>query len=273
MSVFVTILFVLAFISLAAYFVVKRQRAKRIELLCSQPFSEDWDQYLSGNLEIYPTLSPRLKDDLQAHTQRLMHTKSWEAAGGLVQVTDEMKLLVMAQAALLTIGRKPKKLYPKLVTIILYPSTYSDSGNRRFSNQQEQRDMLGESWTSGSVILSWSSVKRGAANEDDGKNVVIHEFAHQLDQADGRGDGAPILNDREEYRDWAEVFSKHYSELVKRTNKGQKTLLDKYGATNPAEFFAVATEGFFELRGSLKKKHPELYSELKDYYQLDPAKW
>ena len=133
--------------------------------------------------------------------------------------------------------------------------------------------MLGESWTSGSVVLAWDSVLKGAANEDDGKNVVIHEFAHQLDQADGVGDGAPILKDRGEYQDWAKVFSKHYEQLVERTNKGRKTLLDNYGATNPAEFFAVATEAFFESRDRLKKKHPNLYSELKDYYQLDPAEW
>ena len=116
-------------------------------------------------------------------------------------------------------------------------------------------------------------MQRGAASEDDGCNVVLHEFAHQLDQADGVGDGAPILTNRSEYADWATVLGKHYNRLVEDASRGRRTLLDTYGATNAAEFFAVATEAFFERSRKMSREVPDLYRELKDYYQLDPAAW
>ena len=110
-------------------------------------------------------------------------------------------------------------------------------------------------------------------NITDAQNVVLHEFAHQLDQEDGSADGAPILERRSRYTTWARVLSTEYEFLQKKKRKHRRTVLNKYGATNPAEFFAVATEAFFEKSRQMEKRHPELYDELKNYYKLDPAKW
>ena len=107
----------------------------------------------------------------------------------------------------------------------------------------------------------------------DGRNLVLHEFAHQLDQEDGAADGVPDLELESQYVTWAQVLSKEYETLVKRTRRGQKTLMRAYGATNAAEFFAVATEVFFERPQKMKRKHPELYEELRRFYRLDPVKW
>jgi len=116
-------------------------------------------------------------------------------------------------------------------------------------------------------------VIKGAVNFRDGHNVAMHEFAHQLDQEDGRADGAPILESRSAYSAWSQVFSKEYAQLQQKTGQGKKSLMDKYGATDPAEFFAVATETFFEKPSQLQKKHPELYHELQGFYKVNPIEW
>jgi Mlc titration factor MtfA (ptsG expression regulator) len=123
------------------------------------------------------------------------------------------------------------------------------------------------------VVLAWDSVQHGAANFADGQNLVIHEFAHQLDQEDGSGDGAPILDGGSSYVAWARVLSQEYERLRKRVGKGKKTVMDAYGASHPAEFFAVASEAFFEKPRQLRSKHPELYDELRKFYQVDPLEW
>lgn len=251
----------------------RREFAELVDRLQTEPFPEEWDAYLNRKFELYPKLPPDIRKRLQFQTRLMMEEKSFESPADLGPVTDEMRLLILAQAALLTVGRRPKRFFPELVTIILYPTAYMDSGSRTFSLREDPEHRLGESWNTGSVVLAWDSVQSGAANEDDGQNVVIHEFAHQLDQEDGRGDGVPILSDPGEYGDWAKVFSHRYSELVEDTEKGRKTVLDPYGAVNPAEFFAVSTETFFEQPKTMKRKLPELYRELADYYALDPATW
>jgi Mlc titration factor MtfA (ptsG expression regulator) len=142
-----------------------------------------------------------------------------------------------------------------------------------FGSDNGESTRLGESWDCGVVVLSWNSVIGGARNFEDGHNVAFHEFAHQLDQEDGVADGAPILGARSAYAAWAQVFSREYKTLVKRTRRGRKDIMDRYGATNPAEFFAVATETFFEKPRQMKEKHPQLFDEMKRYYRVDPADW
>ena len=190
----------------------------------------------------------------------------FEGCGGL-ELTDEMRVLIAAQACLLLLNR-PAAVYPRLKTILVYPSTYVAGGQ-----DQPKSVRLGESWGAGVVVLAWNSVKGGATNFNDGQNVTLHEFAHQLDQADGAADGAPDLASRSAYRTWAQVLSREYQTLRKWKKKGRRTVLNKYGATNPAEFFAVATETFFEKPRQMKKKHPELYEELKRYYRTEPLDW
>lgn len=133
--------------------------------------------------------------------------------------------------------------------------------------------MLGESWQNGKVILAWDNVLHGASNFVDGRNVVLHEFAHQLDSESGSADGAPLLAGKSCYRSWAAALSQEFEELQKDSRYDRRSLMDHYGATNPAEFFAVATETFFEKPRQMAKHHAELFSVLQDYYRIDPGEW
>ena len=137
----------------------------------------------------------------------------------------------------------------------------------------QHASLAGESWSFGTIVLSWQDTLNGAHLPDDGHNVVIHEFAHQLDQEDGYANGAPILNKDQSYRSWSEVFSAQYMLLVRQAERGEPSIFDYYGATNPAEFFAVASEVFFEKAKELQHEHPRLYQQLSAYYCVDPASW
>jgi Mlc titration factor MtfA (ptsG expression regulator) len=129
---------------------------------------------------------------------------------------------------------------------------------------------LGESWSRGTIVLAWDHVQRGASLLD-GHNVVLHEFAHQLDAEDGSVDGAPELGSRAHYRAWAQVLGAEYKELSDRVHAGRRSDIDAYGATSPPEFFAVVTELFFEQPTKLRARHPELYEELRSFYNQDPG--
>ena len=186
-----------------------------------------------------------------------------------------MKLVIAAISCLLLLNERGK-YFPRLRSILVYPSTYlvnetTSTGNYVVEARRVAR--LGESWTSDQVILSWEQVKRDTCNWRDGHNLVLYEFAHQLDQEDGRAEGVPILQRNSDYPIWAEVMTEEYQQLCNDVERGVKTVIDSYGATNPAEFFAVATETFFEKPHQLLKKHPALYEQLQRYYQLDPVQW
>ena len=203
--------------------------------------------------------------------QVFLSDKTFEGCGGL-EITEEIRVTIAAQACMLLLGRETK-VYPKLKTVLVYPHTYQGGQKGMFGGDNGDSARLGESWDCGVVVLSWDSVKGGARNFEDGHNVTFHEFAHQLDQEDGAADGAPILRERTAYATWAHVFNHEYKALVGLTRRGKKDTMDRYGATNPAEFFAVATETFFEKPRQLKAKHPELYEELQYYYKVDPLDW
>lgn len=254
------------------------QRRNRRRLWKS-PFSAAWDSTIRLRCRVYSKLSPAEQERLRKCVQVFLDEKSFEACGGLDSVTDEMKLVIAAQACLLLIGLKHHDYFGKLRSILVYPGAFRSGRKRLFALSDEEvrgeRDavLLGESWKSGSVVIGWESALQGAANDDDGENVVLHEFAHQLDQADGIADGAPILNSPSDYQDWARVLGHDFHKLVEESEAGKRELIDSYGATNPAEFFAVATETFFERPRLMHRKHRELYEELKQYYGLDPVKW
>jgi Mlc titration factor MtfA (ptsG expression regulator) len=249
--------------------------------LLRQPIPPGWTDHLSRDWHLFPRLPEPVREAVLRAVQVLRAEKRFEACGGLEEVTEEMKLLILAQAALLLVGRpEPEHLYyPDLVTILVYPGAYRDRGHRTFSLRDERlrEDIrLGESWDSGSVVLAWDSVRAGAANAHDGVNVVFHEFAHQIDRQDGATDGTPELEDGGEYLHWSEVFRVRYEELLDQVERGRRPsrpLLDDYGASAPEEFFAVATEAFFERAARMDREMPDLYDELADFYGLDPASW
>jgi Mlc titration factor MtfA (ptsG expression regulator) len=251
---------------------MKVRGLNRRQLVLERPFPDEWSKILKRNLPPYEKLPSSLRGELHQDVKIFLAEKSFEGCGGL-DLNDEIKVTIAAQACLLLLNRR-EKCYPRLHTIIVYPSTYVAGGKGLFGSKTESLSTrLGESWQSGAVVLAWSSVKHGAFNFNDGKNVTMHEFAHQLDQADGSADGAPILERRSAYSAWAKVFSREFSRLQERASKGKRSVLDDYGTINPAEFFAVATETFFEKPRQLKKTHPELFAQLKDYYKVDPIEW
>lgn len=271
-EILLLIIVVVAFV----VFGIKLKRKRELLSFLEKRLTDEQVATLKKRFPRFKSLPEEYRTKLEGYTNLLIHDKRYEACGGLPEVTDEMKLLISAQAALLLVGLPKHHFYPRLKSILVYPGAFHDRGRRRFGIHDEDRGtLLGESWETGSVILSWESVLAGARNADDGMNVTIHEFAHQLDQADGAADGVPILGSRDAYKQWSEIFQREYEELVDEVNdrRGPEPFLDPYGATNPAEFFAVASETFFEEPRELEEEHPELYEQLRTYYGLDPASW
>jgi Mlc titration factor MtfA (ptsG expression regulator) len=255
----------------------KQQRQK----LKAAPFPSHWSSILEDHFPLYARLPDEDRKELQGHIQVFLAEKRFEGCGGL-EITEEMKVCIAAQACLLLLHRETD-CYPSLRSILVYPSTYSVKTTRHVGAgvmEERQDSRLGEAWDSGAVVLAWDAVHSGTANPEDGHNVVFHEFAHQLDFEDGRADGAPVLatedpwyRRKNRYKAWARVLSSEYEKLRANVAAGEKTALDEYGATNPAEFFAVATESFFERPRDLQQRHPALYEELKRFYQQDPVGW
>jgi Mlc titration factor MtfA (ptsG expression regulator) len=178
-----------------------------------------------------------------------------------------MRLAIAAPACLL-ISRRPQDYYERLRSILVYPDAFTVKDEWGIEDIR-----LGESWGYGSVVLSWESVKQGDLNPEDGLNVVLHEFAHQIDQEDGAGDGVPEFDESEDYGKWSRAFLPAFDAFCERVNAGTRSVLDDYGAESPAEFFAVATETFFERAKGLKREEPEIYAELVKFYGMDPGGW
>lgn len=252
---------------------IRSRRARKRRL--STSFQPAETTVLDRDFPRWRDVPEELKARFSGITRVLIEEKNYEPCGGLEEVTEEMKLLIAAQAALTILGRRNQRFFPRLHSILVYPGAFRDPGRRSFGIDDEARGVLyGESWETGSVVLSWDNVLAGARNGDDGMNVVIHEFAHQLDQDNGAADGVPELETRDDYRRWSEVMERHYEELVTAAkDPAQEPFLDPYGATHPCEFFAVASEAFFEDSLDLEYEHPSLYEELSKFYGLDPAAW
>lgn len=246
----------------------KKWRRRR---LASMPFPSNWLGILARNFPLYARLPEHDQQELQKHIRVFLFEKSFEGCGGL-EITEEIKVTIAAQACLLLLHRETD-YYPGVSSILVYPTTYAapvveDTDGGIVTEGKEAR--AGEAWQHGVVVLSWEDVHFGAADIRDGKNIVLHEFAHQLDMEDNAADGAPILPRRSMYVAWARVLSAEYERLRSDAAEGRTTVMDKYGASNPAEFFAVATECFFERPEKLNESHPELYQQLKEFYQQDP---
>ena len=239
----------------------------------STPFPLEWENIVRKNVPLYNRLPEVLREQLHGLVHVFLTHKVFEGCGGL-EMTEEIKVTIATQACMLLLNRKTS-VFKNLHTILVYPSTFIV--NTRFSDGvmtiEGRSFRLGESWKRGPVVLAWDSIRGDLRNIEDARNVVLHEFAHQLDQEDGSADGVPVLKSRSSYITWARILSREYESLRNIEKTGAWSVIDTYGATNPAEFFAVVTEAFFEKPKQLKKKHPELYTELSNYYNLDPAAW
>lgn len=248
-------------------------RNQQRQRLMGESVPVEWIACIEKNIPLYNRLPDELKTQLHGLINIFLDEKSFIGCGEL-EITDEIKVTIATQACILLLNRKTR-FYPKLKTIYVYPHTYvaNDLMNDDGLIVEGKSVRLGESWQNGPVVLTWDSITGGARNIQDGHNVVLHEFAHQLDQEDGDADGAPIMENRSCYRSWAAVLGEEYERLCSKTRGRQRSVLNKYGATNPAEFFAVATEAFFEKPKQMHKRSPDLYEELKTYYKLDPLNW
>jgi len=251
---------------------LRRHRRARI---AAQAFPQAWRTILRRRVP----LAARLPADQQLRLKKLMQIflaeKPILGCAGLI-VTDEMRVTIAALACLPLLG-KSRGFYPELRQLLLYPGAFvvERPVNVGGVQMEQRRALAGESWAQGQVLLAWDHVLRDAAHPGDGRNVVVHEFAHQLDQAKGFANGAPPLEHARDYASWSVVMHNEYEALRERVAYGQNEglLLDAYGATDPAEFFAVASEVFFERGAELAYWHPALYAELRRYYAVETAAW
>ncbi|WP_394791722.1 zinc-dependent peptidase [Rhodoferax sp.] len=248
--------------------------ARRRRRLQQVAFPAVWRKILRRRVPMLRRLPADLQLQLKKHMQVFIAEKAFLGCAGL-QITEEMRVVIAAQACLLLLNR-PQGYYRKLRQILVYPGAFAVQRASTDGNgvQQEQRHALaGESWSQGQVILSWQDSLEGAATPDDGRNVVIHEFAHQLDQEKGTANGAPARSRRADPKRWSQVFHAAYAKLRRQAHVGEPGLLNHYGAQDPAEFFAVVSEVFFEQATELAEYDPALYRELCGYYRVDPANW
>jgi hypothetical protein len=246
----------------------KRSQAMR------QPFKKQWRKIIQSRMPYFKKMPSHLQLQLKRHIQVFLSEKKFIAFNGIV-INDEIRVTIAAQACLLLLNRKTD-YYPKLKTILVYPRAFvkqhqiTNTDGVEFS---QNSTLSGESWGTGKIVLSWQDTVNGAYLPDDGHNVVIHEFAHQLDQENGVANGAPILSKGQSYKCWSQIFSTQFENLKTQVQNDEKSIFDYYGATNPAEFFAVASEVFFEKSQALKNEHPKLYQQLSLYYRVDPTTW
>ena len=246
----------------------------RLKSALARPMPEPWQAILRDNIPIYACMSGDLQHQLGKLVQQFLFQKKFVGCAGL-ELDDEMRLTIAGQACLLLLNR-PTRVYPELHTILVYPSAFMvprKQVDEAGVVTEARQDLLGESWGDGRVILAWDHVRRGAADWTDGQNVVLHEFAHQLDSESGSNNGAPYLGSATNYRNWSEVLSRDFANLRTDALYRQPSVMDHYGATSPAEFFAVATETFFEKPWQMAERHPALFAELFKYYRVDPRAW
>jgi MtfA peptidase len=247
-------------------------KSRRRRLL-ENPMPAEWEAFLNIRVPYTSCLPSEKQDELRGFIQVFLDEKGFEGCGGL-QITDEIRVTVAAYACILLLGGQ-SDMYPRLRTILVYPRSYVAPRTSRRPDGTVSEGLQarsGESWSFGNIVLSWQDILDDSANFR-GRNVIFHEFAHQLDFESGSAQGAPILPRGAKYSDWSRILEREYESLITSLEQGTPSLLDKYGASDPAEFFAVATECFFLKPKHLKAEHPELYSQLQIYYRQDPCSY
>ncbi len=246
----------------------------RLKRALSRPLPPEGLAILESNIPVYRHMPAPLQEQLRRLVVQFLYQKKFVGCGGL-EITDEMRYTIAGQACLLLLNRDTL-VYPELDTILVYPNEFVVTRNEVGPGgvvTPAANGLLGESWGDGRVVLAWDHVQRGAADWTDGQNVVLHEFAHQLDSESGAANGAPYLPSVTSYRSWATVLSRDFEHLRHDAIYHQHSVMDHYGATNPAEFFAVATETFFEKPYQMAEHHAELYAEFLKFYKVDPRDW
>jgi Mlc titration factor MtfA (ptsG expression regulator) len=227
-------------------------------------------------MPLYRCLSAADRAELEGHIQVFIAEKYFEGCNGLV-VTDRTRVLIAAHACLLLLHRETD-YYPLMRSVLVYPAAFVGAGNSLGpAGVVTENDgwRSGESWhtpaAGGPVVISWRDALAGAADPCDGRNVAIHEFAHQLDAESGAMEGIPAFDDAATAGQWKSLIPRELARLRFALSTGQPVAIDPYGAQSPPEFFAVAVETFFERPRALRAAHPDLYQHLAAYFQQDPA--
>ncbi len=248
------------------------QRYRRRQLV-AQALLPEFASILQRMVPLYRRMPTDLRQQLHGYVNVFLHDKHFVGCGGL-EVTNEMRITIAGNACLLLLNRHTNH-FPGFQSILIYPDTYVAKQVTMDGDIVIHHDSsrAGESWQAGPLVLSWADVLRGIADPADGHNVVLHEFAHKLDEQNGIVDGLPILRSTDDYAAWTKVLAREFANLIERVERRKNRVIDSYGATSPPEFFAVATESFFERGALMNKKLPDLYRQLQQFYGVDPAGW
>ena len=259
---------------------------RRRKRLLETPFPAAWTEILERNVSAYKLLDDDERHRLRDLVQVFIAEKHWEGAGGL-ELTDEIRVTIAGSGCQLLLGRD-HDLFAEVESIVVYPSTVVlpeqalsifDPGARPVG---AGTPILGVAHRGGAVVLAWDSALSGARDPKDGRNVVIHELAHKIDFLDGTATvffarfPSPVFQGALEQpsdarRAWIAAFAPAYLTHKQRAERGERSFLDDYAVTNEAEYFAVATEAFFERPHALARELPDVYAALRQYYSLDLA--
>jgi MtfA peptidase len=217
-------------------------------------------------------LPASIRASLEGKINLFLDQITFRGQNGL-EVTDDMRLSIAAQACLLIVNSPV--WYDTLRNVLIYPSAFLTNRNKHDGQfvHESSHATLGESWARGPVILSWDHALHGGLDAEDGHNVVIHEFAHQLDGLSGHTNGIPLLRKGQAYSGWEKAMLDAFQDQVQRVQHGEPTLIDPYGATSHQEFFAEAIVTFFERPRAMRDQMPALYEQLATLLALDPAQW
>lgn len=247
----------------------RRRRALR-----ARPFPPEWREIVALNVPAFAHLAPAEQQAWLGHAQVLLEEKHWEGCGGL-ELTDEIRVTIAVHAARLLLGRE-MDYFPTVRTILVYPSDIVRQEEQHLGDgiwTDEEDELAGLAATDlGAIVISWEAVLDGIEDPGDGFNVVLHEFAHELDAQGGEVSGTPLMESGKAYARWADALAPAFEAHRAAVDAGEETFLDEYGAEDPTEFFAVLTESFFEQPGTLRREHPELYEQLREFYGQDPAR-
>ncbi|MEA1954797.1 MAG: M90 family metallopeptidase [Campylobacterota bacterium] len=248
------------------------RRMWRYKKFKSTPFPKAYETTLQ-NIHQYKVLSPTHKEKI--HLLILLFIDQKEFVGAKMSISDEIKVIIAFYACLMRLGFELGEK-DHVSTIIVYPEHFIvNNGHTSGGIYHNETAVLEGQSANGTVVISWQDIKHDIAQQQK-DNVIIHEFAHELDFEDGLADGTPILEGSKNYKTWSKVFSKAFDTLKEQLTNGKVSegyvLLGSYALTNEAEFFAVCSERFFETPKAFKVYFPNIYQELKLFYRLDPIK-